>query len=501
LFKTYYDLNPAPFYAYINAKDHQVISTSPERFILRNQDRIETRPIKGTRPRGKTPEEDERLQKELFNSRKDDAELSMIVDLLRNDIGKVCVGGSVRVKEHKRLEAYRNVYHLVSVVEGELDEKYDSVDVVRATFPGGSITGCPKIRSMEIIDEMEMHTRHIYTGSIGYISFHGTMDLSIAIRTATVHNGKMTFSVGGGIVYDSDPEDEFDETLHKGQTLMSVFGGKNSSPEQPEKAWINGAVVPLAQAVIPVSHPGFQYGFGFFETIRAVNGKPKNLANHLERFDTTWKHLFSDTPPDLTWDEIIREVLIQNRLEDTVAAVKVMAAKGTREKPPLDNTLIVTARPYTHRLEGKKEPGINLVTYPHPRQTPLAGHKTLNYLFYYLAGKWATEQGGDEALVLNPDGILSETNTASLILVKGKAVIRPESPHVLPGTMEKKVCDILSEMGYAITTQPVFPKDLFSFDTVLMTNALIGAVPVLSLDGKGFSPPATLWRDISLRVL
>ena len=178
-----------------------------------------------------------------------------------------------------------------------------------------------------------------------------------------------------------------------------------------------------------------------------------------------------------------------------------MAAKGRREKPPFDNTLIVTARPYTHRLEGKKEPGIALVTYPHPRQTPLAEHKTLNYLFYYLAGKWAVKQGGDEALILNPDGTLSETNTANLILIKGKSAILPESPHVLPGTLQKTACDILSEMGYTIATQPVLPADLFSFDNVLMTNALIGAVPVLKLDGKGFPPPTSLWRDISFKVL
>ena len=225
LFKALYQLNPAPFFAYVNAGDHQIVSTSPERFLLRSGSRVETRPIKGTRPRGKTPEQDREMKAALARSPKDDAELSMIVDLLRNDIGKVCAGGSVAVTQHKRLEAYQNVYHLVSVVQGTLAEGKDSVDLIRATFPGGSITGCPKIRSMEIIDELESHRRHVYTGSIGYISFHDTMDLSIAIRTATVVGDRLVFSVGGGIVYDSDPEDEYEETLHKGQTLMSVFQG------------------------------------------------------------------------------------------------------------------------------------------------------------------------------------------------------------------------------------------------------------------------------------
>ncbi|MBW2195839.1 MAG: anthranilate synthase component I family protein, partial [Deltaproteobacteria bacterium] len=182
LFKRLYKSNPAPFFAYINAGDHQVLSTSPERFIFQQGRRVETRPIKGTRPRGKTLAEDSALRFELEQSKKDDAELSMIVDLLRNDMGKVCKPGSVRVVEHKRTEAYQNVYHLVSVVEGILNCKHDAVDLIMATFPGGSITGCPKVRAMEIIDELEPKRRHIYTGAIGYVSFHDTMDLSIAIR-------------------------------------------------------------------------------------------------------------------------------------------------------------------------------------------------------------------------------------------------------------------------------------------------------------------------------
>ena len=139
--------------------------------------------------------------------------------------------GSVRVHEHKRLEAYQNVYHLVSIVQGDLDPGMDIVDLLRATFPGGSITGCPKIRAMEIIDELEPVRRHIYTGSIGYIGFDGTMDLSIAIRTATFAAGKVVFSVGGGIVFDSDPASEFEETLHKGRTLMNALDRASSEAE------------------------------------------------------------------------------------------------------------------------------------------------------------------------------------------------------------------------------------------------------------------------------
>ena len=500
LFSTYYRMNPAPFFAYINAGDHHVVSTSPERFLFQEQSLVETRPIKGTRPRGKTPEEDEQLKNGLLHSTKDDAELSMIVDLLRNDIGKVCAGGSVFVDEHKRVEAYENVYHLVSVVKGTLDKGFDTVDLIRAAFPGGSITGCPKIRSMEIIDEMETHRRHIYTGSIGYISFHDTMDLSIAIRTATICNGKIIFSVGGGIVFDSDPEMEFEETLHKGQTLMSVFNTQTKSDPKRTTAWVNGVLTPLDKAVVPITDLGVQYGYGFFETIRAVDGKPKNLGAHLKRFETTWRNFFSDPPPDLSWDSIMARVLSANGLNNTTAALKLMATKGTRDLPPYDHTLIITARPHVHRLAVKKKPGLTLGLYPHPRQTPLAGHKTMNYLYYFLAGQWAIHQGMDEALITNPDGTVSETHTANLLLLKGKTITLPASPHVLPGTMENTVCRMLSNWGYQLERKRVFPEDLFSFDEILMTNALMGAVPVLEIDGRRLKPPSALWEAVNKEV-
>jgi len=499
LFKTLYHLNPAPFFSYIHAGNHFIISTSPERFILQSGNKVETRPIKGTRPRGKTPEKDKRLRTELLQSRKDDAELSMIVDLLRNDIGKVCKKGSVRVVEHKRLEAYQNVYHLVSIVEGLLDEGRDSVDLIKATFPGGSITGCPKIRAMEVIDELEPNRRHIYTGSIGYISFHNTMDLSIAIRTATLYNEKIFFSVGGGIVFDSEPIDEFDETLHKGQTLIKAFQGKEAGPNR--YVWFNGSIQPIDQARISATDQGFQYEYGFFETIRINYGKPKHLKAHIDRFNRTWKHLFTTEPPDLTWKEIINQVITDNGLTETIAALKIIAAWGDRDTPPFRHTFLVMARPYTHRLTEKKEPGLNLSTYPEPRQTPLADHKTLNYLYYHLAGKWAKAQGSDEALILNPEGTVSETNTANILLIKDKSVINPLSSHVLPGIMANRIYRLFSKWGYAIENKPVSPEDLFWVDQVMITNSLMGAVPILRLDGGKLPKPDDLWRRINNAVL
>ena len=159
------------------------------------------------------------------------------------------------------------------------------------------------------------------------------------------------------------------------------------------------------------------------------------------------------------------------------------------------------ARPYVHRLTGKKEGGLNLAVYPNPRQTPLADHKTLNYLYYFLAGKWATDNGADEALIINPDGTLSETNTANILLVKDKTVTKPASLHVLQGIMQQKVCELFSEWGYRMETRKVRPEDLFSVDQVIISNSLIGAIPVLSLDRAKLKSPSNLCERINNVVL
>lgn len=500
LFRSLFERNPAPFFAYVNAGDHQVVSTSPERFLLLKDGRVESRPIKGTRPRGKTPQEDDAMRRDLQESPKDDAELSMIVDLIRNDIGKVCSAGSVRVAKHKAVEAYENVYHLVSTVEGELSGDKDAVDLLRATFPGGSITGCPKIRSMEIIDELEPTRRHVYTGSIGYLDFAGGLDLSIAIRTATVSRGKIVFSVGGGIVYDSDPGEEYEETLHKGRTLMGVFTGHETVAAPSPHAWLNGSILPESDAAVPLASQGFQYGFGFFETIRAVHGEPRLLDEHIARFNRAWEELFARQAPDLTWDEIIRRVIEKNGLEERVAAVKIMAAAGNGGPGPA-STLAVTARPYVHRLEEKGLEGLRVSVYPEPRQTPLAEHKTLNYLFYLLAGKWALARGADEAVVLNPDGSVSETNTGNVIIVNNGTIVTPESPHVLPGIMEAAVCEQLVSRGFRREQRRLFMEDLLGAEEFLVTNSLMGAVPVTEVDGRMRREPSGLWRRINEAVL
>lgn len=223
LYQRLRNCNPAPFAGYFDLGDFAIASASPERFLRVEDGRVETRPIKGTRPRGSTPEEDARQRDELLRSMKDRAENVMIIDLLRNDLGRVCTYGSVQVPAVCRLESYRTVHHLVSEVIGRLRAGLGPIDLLRAAFPGGSVTGAPKVRAMKIIAELEPTARGPYCGSLGYLGFDGSMDTNILIRTFTLGRGWVQFPVGGGIVADSVPEDEYEETLHKAEGLLRAL--------------------------------------------------------------------------------------------------------------------------------------------------------------------------------------------------------------------------------------------------------------------------------------
>ena len=220
-------LSPAPFMAWMNVgqadKPMQILSASPERFLRVAGGTVETRPIKGTRPRHKDRQQDAKNAQELQHSRKDQAENLMIVDLLRNDLGKVCQTGSVQVSELFALESFTNVHHLVSTVRGKLAENMTAVDVLRACFPGGSITGAPKLRAMQIIESLEPDSRGVYCGAIGYIGFDGNMDMNIPIRTAVYQNQKFDFWAGGGIVADSEMEKEYKETWDKASAMLELI--------------------------------------------------------------------------------------------------------------------------------------------------------------------------------------------------------------------------------------------------------------------------------------
>jgi para-aminobenzoate synthetase component 1 len=223
LYRRLGQINPAPFASYLNFDGITIVSASPERFLRVDGDWVETRPIKGTKPRGKNPVEDAMLAQELLNSIKDRAENVMIVDLERNDLGRVCQYGTVEVTELAILETFPTVFHLTSTVIGKLRPDKNRIDLLKATFPGGSITGAPKVRAMEIIDELEPTRRSVYTGAIGYLGFGRNLDLNIVIRTFIIKGSKAYFQVGGGIIYDSKAEAEYQETLDKAKALIQAL--------------------------------------------------------------------------------------------------------------------------------------------------------------------------------------------------------------------------------------------------------------------------------------
>lgn len=215
-------LNPAPYSAYLNHPAARVLSSSPERFLGVRQGRVETKPIKGTRPRAAAPEADSALARALQASIKDRAENLMIVDLLRNDLGKACIPGSVAVPRLFEIESFATVHHLVSTVTGRLDKEMDAVGLLRASFPGGSITGAPKLRAMEIIEELEPHRRGVYCGAMGWLGFNGDMDTNIAIRTLVSSDNQLRFWAGGGIVADSQVDEEYQECMDKASALLRL---------------------------------------------------------------------------------------------------------------------------------------------------------------------------------------------------------------------------------------------------------------------------------------
>ncbi|MCU7883814.1 MAG: aminodeoxychorismate synthase component I [Candidatus Thiodiazotropha sp. (ex Lucinoma annulata)] len=224
LYRQLRQANPAPFSAFLDYPFASILSSSPERFLELRHNRVETRPIKGTRPRSKDPDTDRQLSASLANSEKDRAENLMIVDLLRNDLGRVCKTGSVKVPALFEVESFAQVHHLVSTISGEMDIGQDASDLLRACFPGGSITGAPKLRAMEIIDELEETRRGLYCGSIAYIGMDGSMDSNIAIRSLVIQGQDLEFWAGGGIVADSGEEAEFQEALDKASAIFMALG-------------------------------------------------------------------------------------------------------------------------------------------------------------------------------------------------------------------------------------------------------------------------------------
>jgi para-aminobenzoate synthetase component 1 len=223
VYKELRTLSPSSFSAYLDQGEQVILSSSPERFLKLEDDQVQVRPMKGTRPRGKNVREDQKNRQELLESAKEKAELLMVTDLERNDLGRVCDYGSVKVKAMRQIEEYSTVFQATSTIEGRLHRDFDQFDLLKSTFPSGSVTGCPKIEAMKIIQQLERSKRGLYTGALGYISFTGDMDFNVLIRTLFLEKDRITFHVGGGIVADSDPKKEYEETLVKAKAMAEAL--------------------------------------------------------------------------------------------------------------------------------------------------------------------------------------------------------------------------------------------------------------------------------------
>ncbi|HVZ33528.1 MAG TPA: aminotransferase class IV, partial [Polyangiaceae bacterium] len=256
-----------------------------------------------------------------------------------------------------------------------------------------------------------------------------------------------------------------------------------ASAEEPSAGtvWHNGAFKPSQAASLQLDSEGVAYGFGFFETLRVQAGRPILLQAHLQRFELAWREFFQSPPPDITWGEVISQLIQRNGLSSANAAVKLLAVAGKPNGALPPPVLFASAKPYSGRPVLSERPGLRLRVYPHCRHTPLASHKTLNYMFYKLAGDWAKRHGADEALILNADRSVSETNTANVCCVFGDTACFPTSEHALPGTMAAEVRRLLLQWGFAVEDQRLTVEDLLAADHVFLTNSLMGAVPAVSL--------------------
>ncbi len=497
LFKDLLKSNPAPFSSYVQAGDHQIISNSPERFLMCRGGKVQAQPIKGTRPRGCKDHNESLLKEELLKDPKDDAELSMIVDLFRNDLSRVAKVGSVVVVKHKLIEEYSSLYHLSSLLYADLAPEVDLVDLLRATFPSGSITGCPKIRAMEIIDELESTRRGIYTGAIGYIGFQSTLDLSVAIRTAVVANGTLTYSVGAGIVYDSDPAKECREVLAKGEPFERLLTRSARSRQSQSwgksgaYVWRNGEFLTEESLPFSMEEEFPIFGFGVFETIRIHHESPLFLRDHLERMKRSLEKLSQIVHFDfeefhqISWASIISQLLKKNGLLKCVAKVRISFGVSQVGSPP---HWIVTAKPYRDPI-GKREGrwGFRTKIFPEVHLSWLNEIKSHSYLHYRMARLWAQAHGFEEALLVDDHSNLIEGAFSSLLEIDlaERSIYIPDSKFQLRSLSRERALRWFGQKGYSLKTRDI---DVLSLKEnprrreLWLLNSLMGAVPVVSVD-------------------
>jgi para-aminobenzoate synthetase component 1 len=490
-------LNPAPMGAFLEAGDWTVLSSSPERFLEVEGGRIRTFPIKGTRPRGGTPADDAAQLRELAASEKERAELLMIVDLMRNDLGRVCRFGSVRVKRLHDLKTFATVHHLEGEVEGDLRPGVGAAELLRAVFPGGSITGAPKVRAMTVIDELEPVSRGIFSGSIGYWSACGRIDLNIAIRTIVCHRGRASFHVGAGIVWDSDPEFEYEETLAKGRALLAALGATEwpggrrarSPVEKSVPSRDRGRDGRPARPATPSASAEPSDAKGVFETVLLAGGHPVFFDEHRDRFAAGCAYFgLKGAPEGEALRSAAAEAIRAAGIPDGVLRWSAWegghgrAEWAMRVEPP---------RPHMLRPEWRAE----ICATPLPGRGPESACKHLGRRAWLDALASVRAAGGDEAVLVDAAGHVVEGAVSNVFCVRGGRLFTPSlACRPLPGIVRSQVLSLARGMGLAVEEAALTAGELEAADEVFITNSLIGLRPVALLGGRRLAAPGPTTR-------
>lgn len=449
----WYAANPAAHYLFFDNGQRQVLSTSPETFLLREGYRLMSRPIKGTRPRSDDPAQDSQERAALESSEKERAELTMIVDLVRNDLGRVGRPGSVRVIDHGRVESYRNVHHRVATIVSEARDGTGLEEALAATFPAGSITGCPKIRAMEWISRLEEGSpRGLYCGSLGWLGGGDNFALSVAIRTVEVEGQAARFRVGSGIVADSNPVHEEEETRHKARTFQQ--------PSQGPYHWLDGDLI-QGLPTIPETEDGL------FETLLSLDGHLRDVAPHHNRFFASALAL------DLRWP----------RWDWAAEAERLVRLNGLSHGPARVRVSLL------RRPNGRTAMRIESEAYVPPkapwRLWPVkvtldeaARHKRLDRRVYQAALVEAQANGADEAVLINEEGFVCEGARTAILWWEGDILCHPDPALLqLPSVTAARFLEEARVAGTWIESRRITWNDLRKARQVLVCNALIGAHP------------------------
>jgi para-aminobenzoate synthetase component 1 len=501
--------SPAPFAAFAKLPGGAaLVSSSPERFVCGRGRAVEARPIKGTRPRGATPEEDGRLARELVASAKDQAELAMIVDLLRNDLGRVAAPGSVQVVRAAEPLRFAAVHHLVGHVRAELAEGRGAVDVIRAAFPCGSITGAPKPRAMEVIESIEPVRRGLYTGSLGYVSLCGDFDFNVLIRTIVFEAGTVRFSVGGAVTSRSDPHAEHEETLVKGRALAAALNAtlEPGRQEQPPLVWDRGEVLPADDATLPLPSRAALHGVGLFETIRVVDRRAPLADRHRARLlgsSATLGLAFKGLERELT---LATEALLEQAPAQGEAVLKWVLTRGGPGNQPRPRVLACLEQ--ERRLpKGARTCGVRLFVCM--SQTHGAGpttrHKTLPRSNWSRALREARAEDAYDALLLDPQGHVVEGAITNVFRVRGGCLSTPPLDlGALPGVMRGLVLEVAASLRLEVREERFPLAALLAADEVFVTNALVGALAVRAVGHGTFAAPgpvtARVCEALALRL-